>query len=70
MVKPVKSKGKGKGWRRGMASGVACEQSTSELRELAKNTGVPQYGTKAEIYGRLQHAGVLQHGAAPPPPGT
>ena len=66
----MKRKGRGKGLRIGMTSGVACKQSISELRELAKNTGVPQYGTKAEIHGRLQHAGVLQHGAAPLPPGT
>ena len=46
----VRGSGRGKGWRRGMAHGVSCEQSTAELRNMAAGAGVAQYGRKSELY--------------------
>ena len=55
----VRGNGRGRGWCRGMALGVSCEQSTSELRRLAEVAGVAQYGRKSVLHRRLQLAGVI-----------
>ena len=57
VVATDKSNGRGRAWRRGQGC-EGCDYSIAQLRQLAKQHGVSQCGTKQMLWDRLKEHGV------------